>query len=102
MSVFKPKRVSGADLAAQLSEATATLPTVTAPPRAALEPTRERPPPTVQVNFKVSEALADLIAREALRAGSTRRLIARLLRDAGHTVPEADLNPIDPRRRRPG
>jgi hypothetical protein len=54
----------------------------------------------VQINFKASEAFANLIAREADKAGSTRRLFARLMRDAGYTVPEADVNPPDNRRKR--
>lgn len=102
MTVFKPKRVNGADLAAQISSATANLPPAvpvhllsTAP-----APARNRPPPVVQVNFKASEAFADLIAREAEKAGSTRRLFARLMREAGFEVPEADVNPPDNRRRR--
>ena len=104
MSTFKPKRVSGADLAAQLSGATANLPAaVPAPspfpaPLAAAE--RLRPPPVVQVNFKASEAFANLIAREAEKAGSTRRLFARLMRDAGFEVPDVDVTPPDNRRRR--
>ena len=104
MSTFKPKRVSGADLAAQLSGATANLPAAVpmaahspAPPA---PPERLRPPPVVQVNFKASEAFADLIAREAEKAGSTRRLFARLMRDAGFDVPDADVTPPDNRRRR--
>lgn len=102
MNTFKPKRVSGADLAAQLSEATVNLPPATPvpPPAPAPEPSRQRPPPVVQVNFKASGAFADLIAREAEKAGSTRRLFARLMRDAGFDVPEADVNPPDNRRRR--
>jgi hypothetical protein len=56
----------------------------------------------VQVNFKASEAFADLISQEAEKAGSTRRLFARLMRDAGFPVPEADVNPPDKRRRRGG
>lgn len=102
MSTFKPKRVNGADLAAQISSATVNLPPAvpvhmlpTAP-----EPTRQRPPPVVQVNFKASEAFADLIAREAEKAGSTRRLFARLMKKAGYDVPDADVNPPDNRRRR--
>ena len=98
MSSFRPKRVSGADLAAQLSGATANMPA--AVPIAARTIERERPPPVVQVNFKASEAFADLIAREAEKAGSTRRLLARLMRNAGFEVPEADVNPPDNRRRR--
>jgi hypothetical protein len=97
---FKPKRVSGAELAAQLSSATANLPA--AVPVLSIVPgvAKQRPPPVVQINFKASEAFADLIAREAEKAGSTRRLFARLMRDAGYEVPEADVNPPDNRRRR--
>ncbi len=103
MSPFKPKRVSGSDLAAQLADATVNLP-AQVPTRPAPMPdsVRSRPPPVVQLNFKVSEALAELIAREGERAGSTRRFIARLMRDAGFDVPDADVNPPDNRRRRPG
>ena len=116
MSSFKPKRVSGADLAAQLSSATASLPAAVPTPLHALAPSqdngRQRPPPlpqrgdrlrvppVVQVNFKASEAFADLIAREGGKAGSTRRFLARLMREAGFDVPEADVNPPDNRRRR--
>jgi hypothetical protein len=56
-------------------------------------------PPTVQINFNASEDLARLVAKLAKEHGSTRRLFARLLRDAGHDVPDADLNPVDNRRR---
>jgi hypothetical protein len=93
MSAFKPKRVSGAELAAQISPATAHLPAavpVEPPPR---------PARVVQINFKASEAMADLIATEGAKAGSTRRFLARLLRDAGYEVPEVDVNPPDTRRR---
>ena len=105
MSSFRPKRVSGSDLAAQLSGATANLPAqVPVPPASLPQPTygRKRPPPVVQVNFKASEAFADLLAREGEKAGSTRRFFARLMRDAGYDVPEADVNPPDNRRRRGG
>ena len=100
MSNFKPKRVSGADLAAQLSGATADLPAAVPVKLFPPAPVSQRPPPVVQINFKASEAFADLIAREAEKAGSTRRLFARLMRDAGYEVPEADVNPPDNRRRR--
>jgi hypothetical protein len=53
----------------------------------------------VQVNFSCTEDMARLIAQLAVEAGSTRRMLARLLRDAGHSVPPADLQPIDNRRR---
>jgi hypothetical protein len=58
-----------------------------------------RAPPTVQINWNASEDLARIIAQEAAKAGSTRRFIARLMKDAGYDVPEADLNPVDNRRR---
>jgi hypothetical protein len=99
MSQFRPKRVSGADLAAQLSGATSNLPAAVRTPMVNGN-SQQRPPPVVQVNFKASEAFANLIASEAERAGSTRRLFARLMRDAGFEVPEADVNPSDNRRRR--
>lgn len=97
---FKPKRVSGADLAAQLSGATANLPAAVPMLSVVLDVPKQRPPPVIQINFKASEEFADLIAREAEKVGSTRRLFARLMRDAGYPVPEADVNPPDNRRRR--
>jgi hypothetical protein len=60
---------------------------------------RPRAPKTVQINWNASEDLARLIAIEAGKAGSTRRFIARLMKQAGYDVPEADLNPADNRRR---
>jgi hypothetical protein len=102
LSNFKPKRVSGADLAAQLSGATANLPAAVPVLSIVAEESKQRPPPVVQINFKASEAFADLIAREAEKAGSTRRLFARLMRDAGFDVPKADVSPPDNRRRRTG
>ena len=61
--------------------------------------TRLRAPKTVQINWNASEELARLIAIEAAKAGSTRRFIARLMKQAGYDVPDADLNPADNRRR---
>jgi hypothetical protein len=60
---------------------------------------RPRPPKTVQINWNASEQLARTIATEAAKVGSTRRFIARLMKQAGFDVPEADLNPADNRRR---
>jgi hypothetical protein len=74
-------------------------------PSAVVETEREgegrgpKAPKTVQVNFNASEEFADLIAELAREAGSTRRLFARSLRDLGHPVPQADLQPFDNRRR---
>lgn len=96
MTKFAPKRVTGADLAAQLAGATANLP----PAVPVARPAQQKPPPVVQINFKASEAFAELIAREADKAGSTRRLFARLMRSAGHDVPDADVMPADNRRHR--
>ena len=101
MSTFKPKRVSGADLAAQLSPATASLPQATPPTAATLSAAPPpRPPSTVQINLKATVSFATLVAREGEKVGSTRRFFARLMRDAGYSVPEADVNPTDTRRRR--
>jgi hypothetical protein len=100
---FKPKRVTGAELTAQLSGATAHLPAAApAPPPVAATPAPvpAKAPKKVQINFQASEAFAELLAREAEKAGSTRRFLARLMRDAGYDVPEADVNPPDTRRRR--
>ena len=102
---FKPKRVTGAELTAQLSGATAHLPAAAPalpPVAAAPAPVPAKAPKKVQINFQASEAFAELLAREAEKAGSTRRFLARLMRDAGYDVPEADVNPPDTRRRRGG
>jgi hypothetical protein len=96
MSAFKPKRINGETLVAQISPATSHLP-------AAVPLTQPEPAPaparTVQINFKASESFADLLAAEAVKAGSTRRFLARLMKDAGYPVPEIDLNPPDSRKR---
>lgn len=92
------RRVSGADLVAQLAPATTALPAAlpVRPPSAEVA----RPLPVVQINFKASEPMAALLAREGDKAGSTRRFLARLLRDAGYEVPDGDVNPPDNRRGR--
>ena len=107
---FKPKRVTGSELTAQLSGATAHLPAAapaapaSAPPPTAATPTPvpAKAPKKVQINFQASEAFAELLAREAEKAGSIRRFLARLMRDAGYDVREADVNPPDTRCRRGG
>ena len=102
---FKPKRVTGAELTAQLSGATAHLPAAAPAPLPVAATSAAIPakaPKKVQINFQASEAFAELLAREAEKAGSTRRFLARLMRDAGYDVPEADVNPPDTRRRRGG
>jgi hypothetical protein len=62
-------------------------------------PPRPRAPKTVQINWNASEQLARIISIEAAKVGSTRRFIARLMKNAGYDVPEADLSPADNRRR---
>jgi len=99
MSAFKAKRVSGNDLVAAIAPATASLPPVVVKPGPAAEPPPARAAKTVQVNFKASEAFAEVLAEAAQEAGSTRRFLAKLMRDAGFTVPDVDVNPPDLRRR---
>lgn len=60
---------------------------------------RPKAPPTVQINFSATEEFAALVAQEAEKAGSTRRFFARLMRDAGYDIPQADISPLDLRRR---
>ncbi len=103
MAGFK-RRPSGIQLAEQLGDVTAALPAATAAvptPVSAHQAVPARPEriELVQVNFRASKGLAKLIARLSTEAGSTRRLIAQLLRDSGHAVPDVDLNPPDTRRR---
>jgi len=65
-----------------------------------------RAPRTLQINFNASERMAEIVAEEAQKVGSTRRFFARLMRDAGYDIPDADVFPLDNRRRfqrgRPG
>ena len=97
MSTFKPKRIGGAELARVIAPAVANLPPASLPPSEASPASkRER---TEQINFRASREMAELVALLAVEHGSVRRLFARLLRDAGHTVPEADLAPPPGRRR---
>jgi len=99
---FNPKRTSAADLARMVeTQAGSHMPTTTPNPSVVsqiAEPTTKQEG-TVQINFRGSKGLAKLIAGLAEQEGSTRKLIARLLRDAGHTVPEVDLSPPVNRRR---
>ncbi len=87
-------RASGAELVAQIRSETEEMP-----------PTRREPVPvatptaTEQINFRASPELARILARLAVEQGSIRLVIARLLRDAGYSVPEADLAPPPGRRR---
>ncbi len=106
MSGFKRKPMPSADeLNAALKQHAGDLPAVTGNVSRetvegrAGEGGRPKAPKTVQINWNATEDLARIIAGEAAKVGSTRRFIARLMKDAGYPVPEADLNPPDNRRR---
>jgi hypothetical protein len=95
-------RPSGAELVKQISAETSEMPPTTREP----EPTRPAAPPpapmstaTEQINFRASPELARILARLAADQGSIRLVIARLLQDAGHPVPDVDLAPPPGRRR---
>ena len=92
---FNPKRTPPAELARIVeAEAGKALPITTPPVNPAGQPARPRAEPTVQINFRATAPMAKLIATLAEReGGSTRKLFARLLADAGHAVPESDLRP---------
>src|SRR3954454_3518558 len=99
-----PVRPSGAELVAQIASETADLP----PTKREPEPPRQVAPvaaatptatATEQINFRGSPELARILARLAVEQGSIRLVIARLLLDAGHPVPDADLVPPPGRRR---
>jgi hypothetical protein len=104
MSGFKRKPMPD-ELTEALRGHAASLPSVTpalpqpASRRGEGAPPRPRPPKTVQINWNASEQLARTIAIEAAKVGSTRRFIAKLMKEAGYDVPDADLNPADNRRR---
>jgi hypothetical protein len=70
-----------------------------APPLPPARRERQKAPPVVQVNFGCSEQMAEVISREADKVGSTRRFIARLLKDAGFEISDFDVNPVDNRKR---
>ena len=106
---FKPKAVrpSSQELLATVGRVAAErgqLPTVPQPPPAwagAVEgtPSTRRPsPPTVLVNFKATLPFAKLIAEASTKEGGVRRMIARMLKEAGYDVPEYDLKPTVNRR----
>ena len=97
-------RPSGAELVRQIAAETAELP----PTRRETEPDvragQNVPVPvmstaTEQINFRGSPELARILSRLAAEQGSIRLVVARLLLEAGHQVPPADLVPPPGRRR---
>jgi hypothetical protein len=112
VSNFKPKPPPD-ELTAAFKSHLRSVPTAVVeetPPLVAAQPAeregegrRRKAPPVVQLNLNITEELADIITEEARKAGSTRRFIARLMKDAGFPVPDADLTPyMNVRRRRGG
>lgn len=99
---FKPKRTPAAELARLVEvELGANLPTTmpSLPQSSVPVPLVPRTDPTVQINFRASKAMAQLISHLAKQeGGSTRKLFARMLKEDGYTIPESDLNPQSSRR----
>ena len=106
---FKPKSVrpSNQELLATVGRVAAEggqLPTAPEPAvtRGRIEegmpPRRRVTSPTVLVNFKATLPFAKLISEVSGKEGGVRRMIARMLKDAGHDVPENDLKPTVNRR----
>ncbi len=99
-------RPSGAELVRQIAAETAELPPTRREPepdarvgQGAPMPVTPTPTATEQINFRGSPELARILARLAAEQGSLRLVIARLLLEAGHTVPPVDLLPPPGRRR---
>lgn len=106
---FKPKSVRPSsqellDTVGRVAAQNGQLPTAQEPSPA---PTRlgERAPasrrsagPTVLVNFKATLPFAKLIAEASEKEGGVRRMIARMMKEAGYDVPDYDLKPIVNRR----
>ena len=106
---FKPKAVrpSSQELLATVGRVAAesgqlpTAPEPTAERAGAIEvatSVRRPAPPTVLVNFKATMPFAKLIAEESAKEGGVRRMVARMMREAGYDVPEHDLKPAANRR----
>ena len=90
-------RPDGAELVRRIAEETIDLPPTKRDP--AERPAPQQATATEQINFRGSPDMARLLARLAAEQGSIRLVIARLLVEAGHSVPEVDLAPPPGRRR---
>jgi hypothetical protein len=103
---FKPKpvRPTSAELLAsvgRVAETQGRLPTpppLPSPERATAKATKVVASRTVLVNFKATLPFAKLISELAEKEGGVRRMVARMLKEAGHEVPDQDLNPPNNRR----
>lgn len=103
-------RPTGAELVERISRETEGLPPTRVAPKPQAEPLPATAGPdlgrpssqsmaTEQINFRGSPGLARLLAQLAAEQGSIRLVVARLLVNQGHQVPEADLLPPPGRRR---
>lgn len=105
---FKPKSVrpSSQELLATVGRVaaesgqlpTAQEPAVRARAGEGTQATRRAAGPTVLVNFKATLPFAKLIAEASAKEGGVRRMIARMMKEAGHDVPDYDLKPAVNRR----
>ncbi len=62
------------------------------------QPVRRSAPPTVLVNFKATLPFAKLIFEASAKEGGVRRMVARMMKEAGYDVPDHDLKPTVNRR----
>lgn len=100
---FKPKSVrpSSQELLATVGRVAAEsgqLPTAPTGAGQGGRAIRRSPGPTVLVNFKATLPFAKLISEASAKEGGVRRMIARMMKEAGHNVPEHDLKPTVNRR----
>jgi hypothetical protein len=95
----RKSRMSGAAVAQIAKQAMPDIPSATA--RETVRTTYVLPPPSVQVCFRCSPELADMLSDMARqKAGGMRELVVGLLQQAGITVPAIDRERPDMRRRR--
>lgn len=109
MSGFKPKRIeepvaeparpTSAEIAATIGPlASGLIPTTRPAPVAAAEVPKAKAEPPLMMSFKASKDFARMLAKAAEPEGGLRRLVARVFKEAGYPVPDADLK--EARRRR--
>jgi hypothetical protein len=94
----EPARPSSAELRATIGPLADRL-IPTAPIQAAAPLPQPKPEPSMMMSFKASKSFARMLAREAEAEGGIRRFVARLCKEAGYPVPDADLNGGSKKRR---
>ncbi len=92
-------RPNGAELVRMLAAETTELPPTRREPDAPAPALLVSSGATEQINFRGSPDLSRLLSLLAIEHGSIRRVVAMLLRDAGHPVPDVDLMPPPGRRK---